>query len=43
MLKNVPVHAAILYLQPRLGRVVQVGEVFVPVLTAEDMIRVLAE
>jgi hypothetical protein len=42
VLKNVPVDPAILYLQPGLRRVVQVGEVFVAVLTAEDMI-VLAE
>ena len=42
MLKNVPVDRVILYSQPRLRRVVQVGEVFVPVLTAEDVI-VLAE
>ena len=38
MLKNVPVDPAILYLHPGLRRVVQVGEVFVPVLTAEDVI-----
>ena len=42
MLKNVPVDRVILYSQPGLRRVVQVGEVFVPVLTAEDVI-VLAE
>ena len=38
MLKNVLVDPAILYLQPGLRRVVQVGEVVVPVLTAEDVI-----
>jgi hypothetical protein len=38
VLKNVPVDPAILHLQPGLRRVVQVGEVVVPVLTAEDVI-----
>jgi hypothetical protein len=36
--KNVPVDPVILYTRPGLRRVVQVGEVVVPVLTAEDVI-----
>jgi hypothetical protein len=36
--KNVPIDPAILYSRPGLRRVVQVGEVVVPVLTAEDVI-----
>jgi hypothetical protein len=38
VLKNVPIDPAILYSRPGLRHVVQVGEVVVPVLTAEDVI-----
>jgi hypothetical protein len=38
VLKNVPVGPAILVSAAGLRRVVQVGEVVVPVLTAEDVI-----